>query len=180
MTASGSMRSALAASIQCPCQGGDYTKDVFPRLRAAGWQGHWIDAASALRMEPDAVIVQRAVGLGLRGGGTARVGGGKENRLDEVEVALGDHAVHQDRADHAAPADEADPIANSAHCVCLLGDEGEKPVYVSSARTTASPISAVPTRVVPALWMSGVRRPSASTRCTAASMRVAASGCPSE
>jgi hypothetical protein len=102
------------------------------------------------------------------------------SQLDEVEVALGDHAVHQDRADHAAPADEADPIANSAHCVCLLGDEGEQPVYVCSARTTASPISAVPTRVVPALWMSGVRRPSASTRCTAASMRVAASGCPSE
>jgi aspartate-semialdehyde dehydrogenase len=39
------------------CQGGDYTKEVFPKLRAAGWQGHWIDAASALRMENDAVIV---------------------------------------------------------------------------------------------------------------------------
>jgi aspartate-semialdehyde dehydrogenase len=39
------------------CQGGDYTKSVYPRLRAAGWQGYWIDAASALRMEKDAVIV---------------------------------------------------------------------------------------------------------------------------
>jgi aspartate-semialdehyde dehydrogenase len=39
------------------CQGGDYTKDVFPRLRAAGWDGYWIDAASALRMNDDAVIV---------------------------------------------------------------------------------------------------------------------------
>jgi aspartate-semialdehyde dehydrogenase len=39
------------------CQGGDYTKEVFPKLRAAGWNGHWIDAASALRMENDAVII---------------------------------------------------------------------------------------------------------------------------
>ena len=39
------------------CQGGDYTKAVFPRLEAAGWRGFWIDAASALRMDPDAVIV---------------------------------------------------------------------------------------------------------------------------
>jgi aspartate-semialdehyde dehydrogenase len=39
------------------CQGGDYTKSVYPRLRAAGWDGIWIDAASALRMEKDAVIV---------------------------------------------------------------------------------------------------------------------------
>ena len=39
------------------CQGGDYTKAVFPKLRAAGWQGYWIDAASALRMDKDAVII---------------------------------------------------------------------------------------------------------------------------
>lgn len=39
------------------CQGGDYTKDVYPRLRAAGWQGYWIDAASTLRMQDDAVII---------------------------------------------------------------------------------------------------------------------------
>jgi aspartate-semialdehyde dehydrogenase len=39
------------------CQGGDYTREVFPRLRAAGWQGHWIDAASTLRMQDDAVII---------------------------------------------------------------------------------------------------------------------------
>jgi aspartate-semialdehyde dehydrogenase len=39
------------------CQGGDYTSDVYPKLRAAGWNGYWIDAASTLRMEDDAVIV---------------------------------------------------------------------------------------------------------------------------
>ena len=37
-------------SIIITCQGGDYTNDVFPRLRAAGWKGYWIDAASTLRM----------------------------------------------------------------------------------------------------------------------------------
>ncbi len=44
-------------------QGGDYTSDVFPRLRAAGWNGHWIDAASTLRMQPDAVIVLDPVNM---------------------------------------------------------------------------------------------------------------------
>ncbi|TBU77114.1 aspartate-semialdehyde dehydrogenase [Pseudomonas daroniae] len=39
------------------CQGGDYTNEVFPKLREAGWQGYWIDAASSLRMADDAVIV---------------------------------------------------------------------------------------------------------------------------
>ena len=39
------------------CQGGDYTAATHPALRAAGWQGHWIDAASALRMNPDATLV---------------------------------------------------------------------------------------------------------------------------
>lgn len=39
------------------CQGGDYTKAIHPALRKAGWQGYWIDAASTLRMEPNAVII---------------------------------------------------------------------------------------------------------------------------
>ena len=39
------------------CQGGDYTSEVFPKLREAGWNGYWIDAASSLRMADDAVIV---------------------------------------------------------------------------------------------------------------------------
>jgi aspartate-semialdehyde dehydrogenase len=39
------------------CQGGDYTKAVHPQLRKAGWNGYWIDAASSLRMESDAVII---------------------------------------------------------------------------------------------------------------------------
>jgi aspartate-semialdehyde dehydrogenase len=47
------------------CQGGDYTSEVFPKLRAAGWNGYWIDAASTLRMEQDAVIVLDPVNLGV-------------------------------------------------------------------------------------------------------------------
>jgi aspartate-semialdehyde dehydrogenase len=44
-------------------QGGDYTAEVFPKLRAAGWNGHWIDAASTLRMEKDAVIILDPVNM---------------------------------------------------------------------------------------------------------------------
>ena len=46
-----------AMDIIITCQGGDYTKAVYPKLRDSGWQGYWIDAASALRMEDNAVIV---------------------------------------------------------------------------------------------------------------------------
>jgi len=45
------------------CQGGDYTTEVFPKLRAAGWSGHWIDAASTLRMKDDAVIILDPVNM---------------------------------------------------------------------------------------------------------------------
>jgi aspartate-semialdehyde dehydrogenase len=47
------------------CQGGDYTTEVFPKLRAAGWDGYWIDAASTLRMKDDAVIVLDPVNLNV-------------------------------------------------------------------------------------------------------------------
>ena len=51
----------LAALKRCriiiSAQGGEYTKDVYPRLRAAGWDGYWIDAAKTLRMQDDAVII---------------------------------------------------------------------------------------------------------------------------
>lgn len=47
------------------CQGGDYTKAVHPQLRKAGWNGYWIDAASSLRMEDDAVIILDPVNRGV-------------------------------------------------------------------------------------------------------------------
>jgi aspartate-semialdehyde dehydrogenase len=61
-------------------QGGDYTTEVFPKLRAAGWKGHWIDAASTLRMNDDAVIILDPVNLpviqnALTKGGTNWIGG---------------------------------------------------------------------------------------------------------
>jgi aspartate-semialdehyde dehydrogenase len=61
-------------------QGGDYTADVFPRLRAAGWTGHWIDAASTLRMKDDAVIVLDPINMpvikdALAKGGRNWIGG---------------------------------------------------------------------------------------------------------
>lgn len=52
-----------AMDIVISCQGGDYTNEIFPRLRAAGWKGYWIDAASALRMREDAVIILDPVNL---------------------------------------------------------------------------------------------------------------------
>ena len=55
--------SALDAIVTC--QGGDYTKEVFTKLRGAGWNGYWIDAASALRMADDAVIILDPVNRNL-------------------------------------------------------------------------------------------------------------------
>lgn len=52
-----SIEALKTLEIIVTCQGGDYTNDIYPQLRAAGWQGYWIDAASALRMKDDAVIV---------------------------------------------------------------------------------------------------------------------------
>jgi aspartate-semialdehyde dehydrogenase len=66
--------------IVITCQGGDYTTEVYPRLRAAGWNGHWIDAASTLRMKDDAVIILDPVNLpviknSLANGGRNWIGG---------------------------------------------------------------------------------------------------------
>jgi aspartate-semialdehyde dehydrogenase len=55
---------ALArCDIVVTAQGGDYTNEVFPKLRGAGWKGHWIDAASALRMKDDAIIILDPVNM---------------------------------------------------------------------------------------------------------------------
>ena len=74
----------IAALKRCDivitAQGGDYSAEVFPKLRAAGWNGHWIDAASTLRMESDAVIILDPVNLpviqsALAKGGRNWIGG---------------------------------------------------------------------------------------------------------
>lgn len=62
------------------CQRGDYTSEVYPKLRAAGWAGYWIDAASTLRMDEEAVIIldpvnESVIWKGLSRGIKAYVGG---------------------------------------------------------------------------------------------------------
>ena len=62
------------------CQGGEYTNNVFPKLRQAGWQGYWIDAASSLRMADDAIIIldpvnRDVIEAGLKNGIKNYIGG---------------------------------------------------------------------------------------------------------
>ncbi len=54
------------------CQGGEYTAEVYPKLRESGWKGYWIDAASSLRMEKDAIIILDPVNLNVIKDGLAR------------------------------------------------------------------------------------------------------------
>jgi aspartate-semialdehyde dehydrogenase len=76
----GNIEALKRCEIIISCQGGDYTSEVFPKLRAAGWKGHWIDAASTLRMKEDAVIVLDPVNMpviqaALTKGGRNWIGG---------------------------------------------------------------------------------------------------------
>jgi len=69
-----------AMDIIITCQGGDYTSEIFPKLRAAGWKGYWIDAASTLRMEKDAIIILDPVNMdviknGIKAGVKNYIGG---------------------------------------------------------------------------------------------------------
>ena len=69
-----------AMDVIITCQGGDYTKEVYPKLMASGWKGYWIDAASTLRMKDDAIIILDPVNLpvienALAKGGLNWVGG---------------------------------------------------------------------------------------------------------
>lgn len=69
-----------AMDVIISCQGGDYTREIYPPLRAAGWDGYWIDAASALRMKDDSIIVLDPVNKdvikdGLANGVKTYVGG---------------------------------------------------------------------------------------------------------
>jgi aspartate-semialdehyde dehydrogenase len=59
----GDIQALARCDIVITAQGGDYTNEVFPKLRAGGWKGHWIDAASALRMKDDAIIILDPVNM---------------------------------------------------------------------------------------------------------------------
>jgi len=69
------LKALAAADVLISCQGGDYTSEIYPKLRAAGWNGYWIDAASTLRMKDHAVlildpvnrdVIDRALAAGLK------------------------------------------------------------------------------------------------------------------
>jgi aspartate-semialdehyde dehydrogenase len=69
-----------ALDIIVTCQGGDYTNEIYPKLKEIGWQGYWIDAASSLRMKDDAIIIldpvnQSVIEQGLNNGIKTFVGG---------------------------------------------------------------------------------------------------------
>jgi aspartate-semialdehyde dehydrogenase len=59
----GDITALKRCDVVITCQGGDYTTEVYPKLRAAGWNGHWIDAASTLRMAGEAVIILDPVNM---------------------------------------------------------------------------------------------------------------------
>src|SRR6516225_10384690 len=61
-----------AMDVIITCQGGDYTTEVYPKLRAAGWSGYWIDAASTMRMQEDAVIILDPVNRNVIDGALAK------------------------------------------------------------------------------------------------------------
>jgi aspartate-semialdehyde dehydrogenase len=87
-----------AMDIIITCQGGDYTKEIYPQLRASGWNGHWIDAASALRMEKDAVIIldpvnRKVIDQALASGGKNWIGGNCTVSL--MLMAMGGLFQHQ-------------------------------------------------------------------------------------
>ena len=67
----GSVEALKRMDVVLTCQGSEWTNDVFPRLRNAGWDGYWIDAASALRMNDDAIIILDPVNLGVIKGALA-------------------------------------------------------------------------------------------------------------
>lgn len=67
-----SVEALKAMDIIISCQGGDYTSEMYPKLRAAGWQGYWIDAASTLRMKDDSVIILDPVNMDVIRGAIKR------------------------------------------------------------------------------------------------------------
>lgn len=81
-----SIEALKGMDVVITCQGGDYTTEIHPKLRAAGWNGYWIDAASTLRMEEGAVIVLDPVNLdqikhSIANGGKDFIGGNCTNSI---------------------------------------------------------------------------------------------------
>ncbi len=68
----GDLNALKTLEVIVTCQGSDYTSEIYPKLRAAGWNGYWIDAAKTLRMKEDAIIVLDPVNLAVIRNGLAK------------------------------------------------------------------------------------------------------------
>ena len=68
----GDLKALKTLDVILTCQGSDYTSEIYPQLRAAGWDGYWIDAAKTLRMKDDAIIVLDPVNLAVIRNGLAK------------------------------------------------------------------------------------------------------------
>ena len=126
------------------CQGGDYTGAVHPKLRAAGWAGHWIDAASTLRMKADAVIIldpvnRDVIDAGIAAGTRDWIGGNCTVSL--MLMALGG-LFRAGLVEWATSMTyQAASGAGAQNMRELLAQMGN--VYSSAARLLADPASAI-------------------------------------
>ncbi|MBQ4860324.1 aspartate-semialdehyde dehydrogenase [Pseudoalteromonas sp. MMG013] len=126
------------------CQGGDYTKSVYPTLRETGWQGYWIDAASALRMDNDSIIVldpvnKDVIEQGLEQGVKTFVGGNCTVSL--MLIALGG-LFEQDLIEWVSPMTyQAASGAGARNMKELITQMGE--IHGSVAHHLSNPSSAI-------------------------------------
>jgi aspartate-semialdehyde dehydrogenase len=151
----------VAQDVIISCQGGDYSNAIHPRLRAAGWQGYWIDAASALRMRDESVIIldpvnraliDRALAAGRRDfiGGNCTVslmlmaiGGLFEQGLVEWVTAMTYQAASGAGAQNMRELVEQMGAAHAA-AAPLLADPGSAILDVDAAVTAALRSSTFP------------------------------------
>jgi aspartate-semialdehyde dehydrogenase len=150
-----------ALPVIISCQGGDYTSAVYPKLRAAGWKGYWIDAASALRMKDDAVIILDPLNMpliqrSLKDGKRDFIGGNCTVSLmlmgmaglfqrDEIEWAT---SMTYQAASGAGAANVRELVAQMAHigaaAQCLLDDPASAVLDLDRAVTDAVRSPALP------------------------------------
>lgn len=126
------------------CQGGDYTKEVYPKLRESGWQGYWIDAASALRMDDKSIVIldpvnRDVIDAGIQSGVKTYVGGNCTVSL--MLLALGG-LFKDDLIEWVSPMTyQAASGGGARHMRELLNQMGDINAHVKSE--LASPSSAI-------------------------------------
>ncbi|WP_410013198.1 aspartate-semialdehyde dehydrogenase [Sodalis sp. RH24] len=139
-----SLDALSALDIIVTCQGGDYTNEIYPKLKEIGWQGYWIDAASSLRMQDDAIIIldpvnQAVIQQGLNDGVKAFVGGNCTVSL--MLMSLGG-LFAQDLVDWVSVATyQAASGGGARHMRELLAQMGQ--LYNEVAKELQDPASAI-------------------------------------